>query len=190
MKEDWPVAFSSSFVSTYSPLAFPLPNLSCASSVLLRIHLFRDGWCNQRRGRWRWRRDAAGRTDTPLVSSYLHLFWSFFFFFSLRCWLRYPGLLLRVPCVCVRPVSTEKRRLLLLWLVRGHGAQWWLLVLVGPPGAVQRGWFAGDVASAGWAIDAGEGTHGFRCTASGAGGGAPCWLLMRAHGAWRWLSCY
>lgn len=113
-----------------------------------------------------------------------------FFFFSLRCWLRYPGLLLRVPCVCVRPVSTEKRRLLLLWLVRGHGAQWWLLVLVAAPGAVQRGLFAGDVASAGWATDAGEETHGFRCTASGAGGGAPCWLLMRAHGAWRWLSCY
>ncbi|KAJ6859876.1 hypothetical protein NC651_036250 [Populus alba x Populus x berolinensis] len=100
---------------------------------------------------------------------------------TLRCWLRYPGLLLRVPRVCVRPVSTEKRRLLLLWLVRGHGAQWWLLVLVSAPGAVQRGWFAGDVASAGWATDAGEETHGFRCTASGAGGGAPCWLLMRAH---------
>ncbi|KAJ6959011.1 hypothetical protein NC653_037329 [Populus alba x Populus x berolinensis] len=37
-------------------------------------------------------------------------------------------------------------------------------------GAVQRGWFAGDVVGAGWTTDAGEETHGCRCTASGAGG--------------------
>ena len=37
----------------------------------------------------------AEQTISP-ISSYLHLFWSFCFL-SLRCWLRYPGLLLRVP---------------------------------------------------------------------------------------------
>jgi len=33
------------------------------------------------------------------------------------------------PCVCVRPISAEKRRLMLLWLVHAHGAQWMLVEL-------------------------------------------------------------
>ena len=35
------------------------------------------------------------------------------------------------------PVSTEKRRLLLLWLVHAHGAQWWFLDVDGSRGGAQ-----------------------------------------------------
>jgi len=55
------------------------------------------------------------------------------------------------------------------------GGCWMLMGLVAAHGAVQRGWFVGDAAGAGWATDAGEETHGCRCIASGAGRGAQCW---------------
>jgi len=49
LKEDWPTAFSS-FISSCSSLVFPSLSSSCASSVLLCFYLFREGWCNRRRG--------------------------------------------------------------------------------------------------------------------------------------------
>ncbi|KAJ6989392.1 hypothetical protein NC653_022086 [Populus alba x Populus x berolinensis] len=42
------------------------------------------------------------------------------------------------------------------------------LAVRGREGAMQRGWFARDAASVGWAIDAREETHGCCCTTAGA----------------------
>lgn len=47
-------------------------------------------------------------------------------------------------------------------------------IVRGRDDAMQRGWFARDAASAGWATDAREETHGCRCTTAGAVGGTQC----------------
>jgi len=106
-KEDWPTVFSSSFVSSCSPLVFPLPSLSCASFVLLRICLFREGCATGD--------EDDGDGDVMLLAEQtLPLFLLIFtcygrsVFLSLRCWLRYPGLLLRVP-VFVSVLSLLRR---------------------------------------------------------------------------------
>jgi len=190
VKEDWPAAFSSSFVSSCSPLVFPPLSSSCTSSVLLRVRLFREGWCNRRWGRrWRWRRDAAGWTDNlPSLLIFTCSGRSVFLVSGV-------GFVTLVSCfvsLCLCPfvgpgffpfrllpplLGLSSLLVSLLLMLRGDVCTcgWGETAAITCPRCSTKRIVCWRCGRWGWATDAREETRYCLCTASGAGGGAQCW---------------